>query len=45
MQAYNMNYWIEKVKNEELFIRFDGEEVGANTNPWIISRSWRDWIS
>jgi hypothetical protein len=29
MQAYNMNYWMKKEKNEELFFRFDGEEVRA----------------
>jgi len=33
MQAYNMNYWIEKEKNEELFFRFDGEEVRAVFTP------------
>jgi hypothetical protein len=29
MQAYNMNHWIKKEKDEELFFRFDGEEVRA----------------
>jgi len=33
MQAYNMNYWIKKEKNEELFFRFDGEEVRAVFTP------------
>ena len=33
MQAYNMNHWIEKEKNEELFFRFDGEEVRAIFTP------------
>src|SRR4030043_808846 len=33
MQAYNMNYWIEKEKNEELFFKFDGEEVRAVFTP------------
>ncbi len=26
VQAYNLNHWIEKEKNEELFFRFDGED-------------------
>ncbi len=29
VQAYNMNHWIAKEKNEQLFVRFDGEEVRA----------------
>lgn len=29
IQAYNMNHWIEKEKNNELFFRFDGEDVRA----------------
>ena len=29
MQAYNMNYWIKKERNEELFLRFDGADVRA----------------
>ena len=33
IQAYNMNYWIEKERNEELFFRFDGEEVRAVFTP------------
>ncbi len=33
VQAYNMNFWIEKEKNEELFFRFDGEEVRAVFTP------------
>jgi hypothetical protein len=33
MQAYNMNYWMMKEKNEELFFRFDGEEVRAIFTP------------
>jgi len=33
MQAYNMNYWMKKEKNEELFFRFDGEEVRAIFTP------------
>ncbi len=33
MQSYNLNHWIEKEKNEELFFRFDGEEVRAIFTP------------
>ena len=33
IQALNMNYWIEKEKNEELFFRFDGGEVRALFTP------------
>jgi hypothetical protein len=33
VQAYNLNHWIEKEKNEELFFRFDGEEVRAIFTP------------
>ena len=33
IQAYNMNHWIKKEKNEELFFRFDGEEVRAIFTP------------
>ena len=33
VQAYNMNFWIKKEKNEELFFRFDGEEVRALFTP------------
>jgi hypothetical protein len=33
MQAYNMNYWMKKEKNEELFFRFDGEEIRAIFTP------------
>jgi hypothetical protein len=33
VQAYNMNHWIKKEKNEELFFRFDGEEVRAIFTP------------
>jgi hypothetical protein len=29
VQAYNMNHWIKKEKNEELFVRFDDEEIRA----------------
>lgn len=33
VQAYNMNYWMPKEKNEELFFRFDGSEVRAIFTP------------
>jgi len=33
MQAYNMNYWIEREKHPELFLRFDGEDVRALFTP------------
>jgi len=29
IQAYNMNHWIEKEKNDELFFRMDGDDVRA----------------
>jgi hypothetical protein len=36
MQAYSMNHWIKKEKNEELFFRFDAEEVRAIFTPKYI---------
>ena len=33
LQARQMNYWFEKEKNDELFLRFDGEEVRAVFTP------------
>jgi len=36
IQRYNMNYWIEKEKNEELFFRFDKNEVRAIFTPRYI---------
>jgi hypothetical protein len=33
IQSLNMNYWIEKEKNEELFFRFDGSELRALFTP------------
>jgi hypothetical protein len=33
LQAYNMNHWIKEEKNEQLFLRFDGEEVRAVFTP------------
>jgi len=33
VQAYNMNHWIKEEKNEEVFFRFDGEEVRAIFTP------------
>ncbi len=33
MQAYNMNHWIKEEKNEELFFRFDQQDVRAIFTP------------
>ena len=33
LQAENMNHWIEKEKNDELFFRYDGDEVRAIFTP------------
>jgi hypothetical protein len=33
VQAYNLNYWIEHEKNEQLFVRFDGDDVRAIFTP------------
>jgi len=33
IQAINMNHWIEKERNEDLFFRFDGETVRAIFTP------------
>jgi hypothetical protein len=33
LQRENMNYWWDKEKNEELFFRFDGDEVRAMFTP------------
>jgi len=33
MQAYNMNHWIKEEKNDELFLRFDGDDVRALFTP------------
>jgi len=33
LQALNLNHWIEKEKNEQLFVRFDGDEVRAVFTP------------
>ena len=48
MQAYNMNHWIKEEKNEQLFFRFDQQDVRAIFTPatsrLTISKSWRDWI-
>jgi hypothetical protein len=33
LQAYNMNHWIKKEKNEHLFLRFDSEEIRAVFTP------------
>jgi len=29
LQAWNLNHWIEKEKNDQLFFRFDGDDVRA----------------
>lgn len=36
VQQYNMNHWITKEKNEELFFRFDGDDVRAIFTPRYI---------
>jgi hypothetical protein len=36
IQALNMNHWIKSEKNEELFFRFDGDEVRALFTPRYI---------
>lgn len=36
IQQYNMNHWIKKEKNEELFFRFDGDDVRAIFTPRYI---------
>jgi hypothetical protein len=36
MQSYNMNHWIREEKNEELFFRFDRDEVRAVFTPRYI---------
>ena len=33
IQSVNLNYWIEREKNEQLFFRFDGREVRAIFTP------------
>lgn len=33
IQAYNMNHWIKKEKNEKLFLRFDQSDVRAIFTP------------
>jgi hypothetical protein len=36
VQKYNMNFWIKREKNEQLFVRFDGSEVRAVFTPRYI---------
>jgi len=36
IQEYNMNHWIKREKNEELFFRFDGDDVRAIFTPRYI---------
>ena len=33
IQAYNLNFWLQHERNEELFFRFDGREVRAVFTP------------
>ncbi|MFH0926926.1 MAG: DUF932 domain-containing protein [bacterium] len=33
IQSLNLNYWIKREKNEEMFLRFDGDEVRAIFTP------------
>jgi len=36
VQAYNLNHWIEKERNKELFFRFDDDEVRAVFTPRYV---------
>ncbi|MBT5991549.1 MAG: DUF932 domain-containing protein [Bacteroidetes bacterium] len=36
IQADNLNYWIEKEKNDRLFFRFDGDDVRALFTPRYV---------
>jgi len=36
VQAYNLNHWIKKERNEELFFRFDDQEVRAVFTPRYV---------
>lgn len=36
IQEFNMNHWVKKEKNEELFFRFDGDDVRAIFTPRYI---------
>ncbi len=36
VQAFNLNHWIAKEKNDELFFRFDGDEVRAVFTPRYV---------
>ena len=36
VQAYNLNHWIKKERNEELFLRFDDQEVRAVFTPRYV---------
>ena len=46
VQKMNMNYWIEHEKNDQLFFRYDGDDVRAiftpNINLLIILKLWND---
>lgn len=36
LQAWNLNHWIEKERNDQLFFRFDGEDVRAVFTPRYV---------
>nr|BDD45426.1 hypothetical protein 2 [Desulfobacteraceae bacterium] len=36
LQAWNLNHWLEKEKNDQLFFRFDGDEVRAIFTPRYV---------
>ncbi len=46
IQAENLNYWIEKEKNNQLFFRFDGEDIRAIFTPRYVPvdnfEAWKD---
>jgi len=36
LQAWNLNHWIDKERNDQLFFRFDGEDVRAVFTPRYV---------
>ncbi len=36
IQEFNLNYWIKREKNDQLFVRFDGDEVRAVFTPRYV---------
>jgi len=36
LQAWNLNHWIEKERNDQLFFRFDGDDVRAIFTPRYV---------